>query len=116
MFQLAKRDIDLVRSQNMTSRENKLFKGQNCGSRYLPNVFTEQGIAMLSAILRSDVAIEVSIKIIDTFVKIWGFLAANQDLYSRLDMVEHKQLETSKKIEENDKKFERVFDYIAEHK
>ncbi len=54
----------------MTSRENKLFKGQNCGSRYLPNVFTEQGIAMLSAILRSDVAIEVSIKIIDTFVKI----------------------------------------------
>ncbi len=56
MFRLTNNEINLVRSQNVTSPENKLFKGQEGGRRYLPYCFTEQGIAMLSAVLKSEVS------------------------------------------------------------
>ena len=71
-----------------------------------PYAFTEQGIAMLSAVLKSDIAVEVSIRIINSFVEMRKFLLSNQQLFSRLDRVELKQLETDKKLEE-------VFNYIA---
>ncbi len=71
---------------------------------------------MLSAILRSDTAIDVSIKIMDAFVEMRKFLINNQALFSRLDKVELKQLETSKRLDETEQKFEKVFDYIAETK
>ncbi len=61
MFRLTNDEIDLVRSQNVTSSANNLFKGQEGGRRYLPYCFTEQCIAMLSAVLKSDVAVKVSI-------------------------------------------------------
>ena len=66
----------------------------------MPYVFTEQGIAMLSAVLRSDIAVEVSIRIMEALVEMRKFLVANQELFSRLDRVELKQLETDKKLEE----------------
>ena len=72
----------------------------------MPYVFTEQGIAMLSAVLKSDVAVEVSIKIMNSFVEMRRFLISNQELFSRLDRIELKQLETDKKLEE-------VFNYLA---
>ena len=71
-----------------------------------PYAFTEQGIAMLSAVLKSDIAVEVSIRIMNSFVEMRKFLFSNQQLFSRLDRVELKQLETDKKLEE-------VFNYIA---
>ena len=71
-----------------------------------PYVYTEQGIAMLSAVLRSDVAVEVSVKIMNSFVEMRKFLLSNREMFARLDRVELKQLETDKKLEE-------VFDYIA---
>ena len=71
-----------------------------------PYAYTEQGIAMLSAVLRSDVAVEVSIKIMNSFVEMRKFLLSNREMFARLDRVELKQLETDKKLEE-------VFDYIA---
>ena len=74
--------------------------------RYMPYVFTEQGIAMLSAVLKSDIAVEVSVKIMNSFVEMRRFLLSNQELFSRLDRIEIKQLET-------DRKFEEVFNYIA---
>ena len=64
------------------------------------------GIAMLSAVLKSDIAVDVSIKIMDTFVRMRNFFISNKDMFSRLDRVELKQLETDKKLEE-------VFNYIA---
>lgn len=76
------------------------------GRRTLPYVFTEQGIAMLSAVLKSDIAVDVSIKIMDAFVKMRNFLLSNKEMFARLDRVELKQLETDKKLEE-------VFNYIA---
>lgn len=72
----------------------------------MPYVFTEQGIAMFSAVLKSDVAVEVSIKIMNSFVEMRRFLISNQELFSRLDRIELKQLETDKKLEE-------VFNYLA---
>ncbi|NLD17517.1 MAG: ORF6N domain-containing protein [Tissierellia bacterium] len=71
-----------------------------------PYAFTEQGIAMLSAVLRSDVAVKVSVKIMNTFVEMRRFLISNGAVFERLDRVELKQLET-------DQKFEKVFNYIA---
>ena len=61
---------------------------------------------MLSAVLRSDVAVEVSVKIMNSFVEMRKFLLSNREMFARLDRVELKQLETNKKLEE-------VFDYIA---
>ena len=72
----------------------------------MPYVFTEQGIAMFSVVLKSDVAVEVSIKIMNSFVEMRRFLISNQELFSRLDRIELKQLETDKKLEE-------VFNYLA---
>ena len=71
-----------------------------------PYAFTEQGIAMLSAVLKSDIAVEVSIKIMNSFVKMRKFLLSNKEMFARLDRVELKQLETDQKLEE-------VFNYIA---
>lgn len=71
-----------------------------------PYAFTEQGIAMLSAVLKSDVAVEVSVKIMNSFVEMRNFLLSNREMFARLDRVELKQLETDKKLEE-------VFNYIA---
>lgn len=100
-FQLNEEEFKNLRSQFATSSSNK-----HGGRRYLPYVFTEQGIAMLSAVLKSDIAVEVSIKIMNSFVEMRKFLLSNQEMFARLDRVELKQLETDKKLEE-------VFNYIA---
>lgn len=102
-FQLTESEFKNLRSQIVTSRENNSMHG---GRRYMPYVFTEQGIAMLSAVLKSDVAVEVSIKIMNSFVEMRNFLLSNREMFARLDRVELKQLETDKKLEE-------VFNYIA---
>jgi len=67
-----------------------------------PFAFTEQGVAMLSAVLRSETAIRVSIQIIKTFVALRKITTENQLLFKRLEKVELKQLET-------DQKFDRIF-------
>lgn len=101
-FQLTEEEYKNLRSQFVTS------SGENThgGRRYMPYVFTEQGIAMLSAVLKSDIAVDVSIKIMDTFVRMRNFFVSNKDMFARLDRVELKQIETDKKLEE-------VFNYIA---
>ena len=102
MFRLTAEEYEYLRSQNATSSEENAHGGR----RYIPYVFTEQGIAMLSAVLKSDVAVEVSIKIMNSFVEMRRFLLSNKEMFARLDRVELKQLETDKKLEE-------VFNYIA---
>lgn len=119
--QAVKRNImrfpDSFRFQ-LTDEEYKNFKSQIVTSkgrgdrRYLPYVFTEQGIAMLSAVLNSDIAIQVSIHIMTAFVEMRKFLVNNAVLFERISDVELKQSEFQKKTEE---RFEQVLDYIAEH-
>ena len=101
-FQLTEEEYKNLRSQFVTSSEENTHGGR----RYMPYAFTEQGIAMLSTVLKSDIAVDVSIKIMDTFVRMRNFFISNEDMFSRLDRVELKQLETDKKLEE-------VFNYIA---
>jgi len=105
-FQLTKDEFDNLRSQIATSSE------EYGGRRYLPYVFTEQGIAMLSAVLNSETAIYVSIKIMNAFVEMRRFMASNAMLFERISAVELKQLEFQKKTEE---KFDEVFEYISDH-
>jgi hypothetical protein len=69
------------------------------GLRRPPYAFTEQGVAMLSAVLRSDIAVEISVKIINAFVAMRKFILTNAQVFQRLDTLEIKQLETDKKIE-----------------
>jgi len=98
MFQLTISEaMDLV-SQNATPSK-KHFGGS------LPYVFTEQGIAMLSSVLRSNSAVKVSIQIINAFVAMRNFLAKNTEVFQRLDKVETKLIK-------HDEKFEMVFNAI----
>ena len=96
-FQLNKNENDVLRLQIATS-ELKLKKFEK--RKYLPFVFTEQGIAMLSGLLKNDIAIQVSIKIIDAFVEMRKFLSTNGQVFERLINVEYKLLEHDKKFEE----------------
>ena len=65
-------------------------KDNKGGRRYLPYVFTEKGIAMLSAVLRSEVAIQISIKIMNAFVEMRRFLANNSLMFERINELEMK--------------------------
>ena len=78
-FQLNEKDVDSLRSQFAT------LKNQGCGQhrKYLPYAFTEQGVAMLSAVLHSNKAIEVSISIIKAFIEMRRFILNNQMLLDR---------------------------------
>ena len=65
-----------------------------------PYAFTEQGVAMLSAVLRSDIAVEVSIQIIQAFVSMKRFISTNANIFQRLDTVEKRQFIADKKIDQ----------------
>ena len=90
------------------------------GRRKLPFVFTEQGIAMLSAVLRSDVAIQMSIQIMNAFIQMRRFLANNSLMFEKINDIEIRQIKDGIKVqqleEKTEERFEEVFDYIAEHK
>lgn len=75
-------------------------------SSVFPYVFTEQGIAMLSSVLRSDTAVAVSIRIMDAFVAMRRFIVSNAQLFQRVDRLEMNQLETNHKIDEIFKQLE----------
>ena len=93
MFQVSPEEWDSLKSQIVTSN-----KGRG-GDRYLPYVFTEQGVTQLSTILRSKTAIEVSIRIMDAFVAMRRFLSANAGMFQRIEKVEQHQMLTDKKVE-----------------
>jgi hypothetical protein len=84
MFQLTKTEDQLLRSQIVTSK-----KGRG-GRRYLPYVFTEQGVAMLSSVLNSERAVQVNIAIMRAFVRLRSMLSSNAELSAKLDALERK--------------------------
>jgi len=93
MFQLSAEEYDLLRSQNATIERRR---GQH--RKYLPYAFTEQGVAMLSAVLKSETAVKMSVQIINAFVAMRRFISSNAQIFRRLDTLEIKQLETDRKI------------------
>ena len=94
-FQLTEDEFEVLRCQFVTL--NKNGRGQH--RKYLPYVFTEHGIAMLSALLKSDVAVRVSINIMKAFIEMRKFLMINGQIFERLSSVENKLLEHDKKID-----------------
>ena len=78
----------------------------------MPRVFTEQGVSMLSAVLRSDTAIDVSVHIMDAFVEMRHFIADNAHMFEQIRSIDHRldSLERS-----TGERFERVFDYMGAH-
>ncbi|HCP08409.1 MAG TPA: DNA-binding protein [Candidatus Moranbacteria bacterium] len=111
MFQLNNKEAEIfLRFQNGTSNRNEhkrsrsqivtLKRGQNI--KYLPRVFTEQGVAMLSSVLNSERAIQVNIQIMRTFTQIRKMLISHKDLQEKLDQMEKKY----------DKQFKIVFDTL----
>jgi hypothetical protein len=114
MFRLTEDEYEFLRSQNVTlKKETDSLRSQNAilddkrgkHRKYLPYVFTEQGVAMLSAVLRSEMAIKVSIQIMEAFVEMRKFIAENAIIFQRLAYIERRQLEA-------DKNFEHIFDAL----
>ncbi len=97
-FQLTNKEYNDLKSQIATSNTRG-------GKQKLPYVFTEKGIIMLSGLLKSKIAIEVSIKIVESFVEMRKFISTNAQVFERLTNVEYKLLE-------HDKKFYEIFDSL----
>ena len=105
-----------LRSQFATSNVNSInltsqivISNGRGGQRYLPYAFTENGIAMLSSVLRSPIAIATNIQIMRAFTAMRRFIAANAQVFQRLEVIEHTQLSLAAHQEEADKKFEEIF-------
>ena len=99
MFQLSEEEYGFLRSQFVT-----LKTGRGSHRKYLPLVFTEQGVSMLSSVLRSERAVQVNIAIMRTFVKLREMLESHKDLAKKIDQLERKY----------DREFKIVFDAIRQ--
>lgn len=116
-FQLTKDEYEDLRSQAVTLESDSISlrsqiatleveRGRGQHRKYLPYVFTEQGVSMLSAVLRSETAVKVSITIINAFVEMRRFIQQNANVFARLDSVERRQIVFESETEKN---FEKVF-------
>ncbi len=94
MFQLTKEEADNLMSQIAIS------SSRHGGRRKLPYAFTEQGVAMLSSVLHSDTAIQISIRIMEAFVSMRRFMLTNAQIFQRLGTLEVKQDQTDLKIDD----------------
>jgi hypothetical protein len=101
MFQLTREEFANLRYQSGTSSVTPNAWG---GRRYPPYAFTEQGVAMLSSVLRSERAVQVNIEIMRAFVRLREMLASNRELARRLDELEQRY----------DAQFKAVFDAIRQ--
>lgn len=107
-FQLTEKELIDLRSQNViSSLKNEIIHG---GVRYLPYVLTEQGIMMLSGLLKSDIAVKINVKIIDAFVKMRKFISTNlieQKFINELVIKDNKRIDflekSFSKLEEKEK-------------
>lgn len=96
-FKLSEEEFKNLRFQIETL--NKKINNGNVTRKYLPYVFTEQGIAMLAGVLKSEIAVNVSISIIKAFVEMKKFINSNGQIFERLTNIEYKLLEHDKKFD-----------------
>ena len=117
MFQLSKEEFENWRSQNATSiLDNDNWKSQNAtfnsikmGARKCPYAFTENGISMLSSVLRSPNAIQVNIKIMRAFTAMRHFIGADAKMFQRIEIMERNQLALNAHMSDTDHKIEEIF-------
>ena len=102
-FRLTEDEYKSLRCKNFTLNKN----GRGEHRKYLPYVFTEYGITMLAGLLKSEIAVNISIKIVNTFIEMRNFLNSNGKVFERLTNVEYKLLE-------HDKKFDKVFNQLQQ--
>lgn len=93
MFRATKEEVEALRSQIATSNDGR------GGRRYLPYVFTEHGVVMLSSVLNSDKAVEMSILVVNAFIRMRELIASNKDLAARVEKLENGQDRTASVIE-----------------
>ena len=108
MFQLTEEEYETLRFQIGTS------KPKRGGRRFMPYVFTEQGIAMLSSVLKSEQAISVNIQIMRTFVKIKQFALEHKELTERLTELEHYFIEHCKDNKDDLKKLYEAMELLMD--
>lgn len=106
MFQLTKEKYNSLKCQNGTSNE------RGGDHRALPYAFTQQGIGMLSGLLRSQVAIDTNIKIMRAFVGMQRYIAASLEIFQRLDRVELQQLESKQWMQTTNNKINDILNKI----
>lgn len=106
MFQLSTEEFENWKSQFATSKSIIM------GARKKPYAFTESGIAMLSSVLRSEVAIEVNIRIMRAFVAMRHLLTSNTQLFQRLENIEYHQLEMQRRQDQAENRIDEIFDQI----
>ena len=109
MFQLTKEEYNSLKCHFGTSNE------RGGDRRALPYAFTQEGIGMLSGLLRSQVAIDTNIKIMRAFVGMQRYIAASLEIFQRLDRVELQQLENKQWMQTTDNKIEEILEKIEEN-
>ena len=109
-FQLNKEEFENWRSQFATSNVDKM------GVRRAPYAYTEQGVAMLSAVLKSETAIQASIQIMKAFVAMRRFLQNNAQIFVELGSIKQHLIESDLHHKENDQKIERLFTLMDRYK
>ncbi len=108
MFQLTEKELEDRMSQYATSNKEKM------GLRKLPNVFTEQGVAMMSSVLNSDTAIEVNIQIIRIFTRIREVLLTNKEVLLKMEQIEKKVLEQGQKSNKHEEQIQLIFNALKQ--
>ena len=106
MFQLTKTEWENLRCQNGT------FK--NDIRKYLPYAFTEQGVAMLSSVLRSEKAIQINIQIMDTFVAMRKWAIENKEIAQRLAELEHRYIQHCKDNQSDIRELREAIDLLLD--
>ena len=109
MFQLSENEYEIWRSQFVTSNSDKM------GLRRPPYAFTEQGVAMLSAVLKSETAIKVSIQIMNAFVSMRHFFQNNAEIFVELKTMRQHQIDTNIHLNETDKKVDELFSLMDKY-
>ena len=137
MFKLTKEDVEFLKSQNVILETGKSKSSQNARKnndflrsqivtlekedmrgkhvKFLPYAFTENGIAMLSSVLRSPMAIATNIHIMRAFNAMRHFIGSQAQVFQRLEVVERNQLALTTQVAENNKKLEEVFRRLDDH-
>ena len=108
MFQLSEDEYSSLRSQIATSKEGK------GGRRYMPYVFSEQGVAMISSVLNSEIAIQMNIRIIDTFVNMRHFALENKELTQRFNELEQYFINYCKNNEKDKQQIYEAIDLLMD--
>lgn len=106
MFQLSKEEFEILRSQNVTSSWG--------GRRYIPYVFTEQGVYMLASVLKGDIARDVTISIMRTFTKIREFALSYEGLVKEINSIKEDNRLHKEETKENTKNIKLALEYLQQ--